>query len=921
MLAALALRRGQVVPVEELVRGVWGSNPPVSATSAVRNHVSRLRAALETDPRTPRLLVSLSGGYSLRSAQLDLDLDEFERLAADASRARMVGDVRTAARLLHAASGLWTGPPLAGVPGGYAERQRELLAERRLTVVQARLAADLDLGLHDDVVAELATLVDAHPAREGLRALEMLALYRCGRPAAALAAYERAKHLCVAPGPEPTAMYQRILRADPALAPAAPTPFIPSPSRPKDPLLGRSRGPRPTQLPPDIRDFTGRADVVAELGRVLTTGAHDHRTAVVVCVLHGMGGVGKTTLAVHVAHTVRDRFPDGQLYVDLRGSSGDPLDPHVVQGRFLVALGVAAEAVPDGTAERTALYRSRLADRRVLVVLDNAHAVEQVEALLPGTARCAVLVTARTAISSLPARRFALDVPAADEALALLEDIVGIGRSRPERRAARELVDVCGRLPLAVRIAAARLTARPRWSVAAFVARLADGPRLTEPRDGFLATDGVFELGYAPLEPAHARVFRLLAVARVAEISSDAAAAALEMDEEWVEEILESLVDAGLMESGEPGRYGYHDLLRRFARERAERIDPPDECDAILARLAAFHLARLGDALRAELPNNRLPDLIDPRGRPGAPFAGADEARQWVGTELAGILAVAEQLVHPDRASVTVADARTVGRVLSALVPFAEAGFLWRTLEALADGLLRLARTFADSVLAVTAHTLLAVTYTRTGCLDAARMHIERALAVPPAMQVTPQYYLMQLLGLVCAAQNLPEEAIAHYTEARAKAHADGNSVEEAMAVLRTAQAHLTTDEPELALHESRVALTMRRMDGNVNDSALPLIVMGRALHTLGRLDEAAARYTEAVDLCALHGLRMHRIQALLGLATTRAAAGHIGAATTSAQAALTLADELGDTAAIDTAHALLDHATAGATGASGAHG
>jgi tetratricopeptide (TPR) repeat protein/transcriptional regulator with XRE-family HTH domain len=362
----------------------------------------------------------------------------------------------------------------------------------------------------------------------------------------------------------------------------------------------------PFLLPPDIADFTGRADVVAQLGALLAGDPDGVRsTAMVVAAVAGGGGVGKTALAVHVAHRVRSRFLDGQLYVDLYGAEPSPADPRDVLGRFLRALGVDATAVPEGLDERAELYRSLLADRRVLVVLDNAAGEAQVLPLLPGSPTCGVLVTSRTPLTGLAGvRRFELGVLPAGQATELLGRIVGAERVAAEPQATAELARLCGWLPLALRVAGARLAARPHWQLTQLVQRLADErQRLDELTHGHLAVRASLEFSYRSLEPAAQLLFGRLGLLAAPDTAAWVAAALLDSSIERAQELADRLVDARLLEvarrdAGGQARYRLHDLVRVYARERAEAEDPPTERNAALARAfgAWLHLAERADA-------------------------------------------------------------------------------------------------------------------------------------------------------------------------------------------------------------------------------------------------------------------------------------------------------------------------------------
>ncbi|MEU3502976.1 NB-ARC domain-containing protein [Streptomyces hundungensis] len=398
----------------------------------------------------------------------------------------------------------------------------------------------------------------------------------------------------------------------------------------------------PAQLPPAIRDFTGRAGDLDELCALLQDASEAR--AMAVAVLTGLGGVGKSALAATAAHRMRGAFPDGQLYADLRGAA-EPADSADVLTHLLRSLGVPEGAVPDDAGQRGALYRSLLAGRRVLILLDNAHDTAQLRPLLPGTPGSAVLITSRARIVGLPGARL-LDLEAMTErdALAMLEAIVGGERVAADPGAARRLVAACGRLPLAVRIAAARLVARPDWAVADLTARLGDERRrLDELEADGLGVDAAFRLSYQGLDPHTARAFRLTSAAAVPVFGRTTAAVLLDIDEDAAEDALEALVDAGLLEACGIDRYRFHDLVRIFARRVLD--DSPDAAErpAAQRRLLDHLLATVTHAVRRLRPHSDLPDLLHPASTPGHRPADAEAARAWLQESHQLIRATAEQ--------------------------------------------------------------------------------------------------------------------------------------------------------------------------------------------------------------------------------------------------------------------------------------
>ncbi|MFJ1709240.1 BTAD domain-containing putative transcriptional regulator [Kitasatospora sp. NPDC088346] len=570
VLAVLALSAGRVVTADELVRRVWGESAPPSVAAMVRNHVSRLRATIGAEAGdAARILVSRAGGYVLELADRGLDTAEFDVLADAAARRQDRGEAAAAAGLYREALGLWTGTALSGVPGPYAERQRERLTERRLAVLESCLELELGLGGHARLVEELTALCAEHPLRENPRGLLMAALYRSGRQAEALEVFTATRRvlteeLGVEPGSGLRRLQQRILAADPGLAPPSPAT---GPAHGVAPSAATAK--RPAQLPADVGDFTGRTAEVEAIANGLT---REGPTAALVTV-SGAAGVGKTTLAVRAARTVRAAFADGQLYADLSGVRGEPADPAEVLGGFLRALGVPAPAIPAHPGERAELYRTVLAGRRVLVVLDEARDEEQIRPLLPGGSSCAVLVTGRARLPGLrPSLAVELGLLAHAEVVEFLSAVVGHPRIAAERAAADDIAAACGGLPLALRIAATKIAARPSWSLAAIAARLTnEDRRLGELRVGDLAIESELRLGYRRLTDELAAAFRRLAGPGLlpSDWSTEEAAAVLGLPEEAASGMAERLVNAGLLDSPGPGRYRFHELVRLFARAEA----------------------------------------------------------------------------------------------------------------------------------------------------------------------------------------------------------------------------------------------------------------------------------------------------------------------------------------------------------------
>ncbi|MFF5716382.1 BTAD domain-containing putative transcriptional regulator [Streptomyces buecherae] len=841
LLAALLLRRGRTVTAPELIDDLWGAQPPDAAVAALRNHASRLRKAFGPDAD---VLASESGGYAMRIAADAVDLGQAEELRTLADRASAAGDQLGARELLQRALDLWDGETLAGVPGPYADSQRNRLEEWRVGLLESRLELDLTTGHPADCIAELTALTVAHPLRERLRELLMLALYRCGRQAEALAVYADTRRLLadelgVDPRAELSALQQRILRGDPALNP---------------PVDGQGAARRevvvrPAQLPAAVADFTGRTRLAAELVNHL---APDEGPTMAVAAVAGIGGVGKTTLAVHVAHAARHHFPDGQLYVDLQGAGPGPAEPEVVLGAFLRALGVPYEAIPPGVQERAALYRSTLAGRRVLTLLDNARDAGQVRPLLPGAEGCAALVTSRAHLALDGALVVDLDVTTPAESHTLFARIVGPERIGDDHQAASAVVAACGYLPLAIRIAASRLATRRRWSVATLATKLADERnRLDELRVGDLAVTACFEVGYAQLDTAQARAFCLLGLPHTPDISLPAAAALLDLPSQEAEGIIESLVDASLLEATTPDRYRFHDLVRLYARARAEANQPVEHREAALSRLLDFYLATARGVYARSRPGDRVVDHVAATRHEGLAFATQEAASDWLLAEAEGLLA----LVHQ---SLGGAWQRQAVDLLTVSKDLVESGAATSAFHRAALACRDAARTTGDARAEGRACLLLTLSYRLLNRLDDADEASRQALALATsANDPIPRCEAHTDRGIVAVYQHRYDDAERHFRAALAAFRADDNLPGVANSLSNMSRVYAATGRAEEALALLDESITLHERSGGVLRVANSWYAMGIALTQIGRHEEATGYLNRAMECFHSHRQRL----------------------------------------------------------------
>ncbi|MFR9797923.1 AfsR/SARP family transcriptional regulator [Streptomyces sp. MS06] len=850
LLAALLLREGRTATSAELIDALWGEEPPQQALAAVRTYASRLRKVLGA-----ATLVSESGGYAVRGPGAGaLDVAEAQELAALAEKSRNAGDLHGAREALGRTLALWDGETLAGVPGPYAQAQRVRLEEWRLRLLESRLELDLELGCHAGAVSELTALTAAHPLREGLREQLMLALYRSGRQAEALAVYADtrrllAEELGVDPRPGLRELQQRILRADPELA----DPSAPDAEPTAVPV-------RPAQLPASVPDFTGRASFVRELSDILSSASGSggepgqQGRVMAVSALAGIGGVGKTTLAVHVAHRARASFPDGQLYVDLQGAGARAAEPETVLGSFLRALGTAESAIPDSLEERAALYRSVLDGRRVLVLLDNARDAAQVRPLLPGAAGSAALVTSRVRMVGLAGAHLVdLDVMSPDEALSLFTKIVGEERVAGERKAALDVVAACGFLPLAIRIAASRLAARRTWTVSVLAAKLADERRrLDELQAGDLAVKATFELGYGQLEPAQARAFRLLGLADGPDISVAAAAAVLDLAQEEAEDLLEALVDTSLLESAAPGRYRFHDLVRLYARACAERDEwPPSEREAALSRLLDFYLATAAGVYAIERPGDRLVDDLETTEHPGLRFTEGSAALDWLYTEAGPLLACVRQATATSRL-------RRAVDLLWAARDLAESGANSRQYETTATAMCEATRTAGDVRAEGRARTTLTNVLLVSGRIQRAAEQARLAMeCAAGAGDLTALAWAAQDRGVTALHQRRYQDGKVFFDQALEGFRAAGNGLCEATALGNLSRAHMGMGNTLKAIEFAQHGLAVHIEVGSTMRLANGHYALGVALSTAARHAEALSQYSEALTIFADHRQRL----------------------------------------------------------------
>ena len=852
VLGTLLLRSGEPVSTDVLIDELWGGKPPAKAANLVSVYVHHLRRLIgDADGHT---LATRAPGYQVVLGQGALDAEQFAGLVAAGRQALTSGSPDRAVELLTEALGLWRGGALADVPPTpLVAAEADRLEASRLEALELRAQANLACGRFAEVLPELSRLLADHPLQERLWALRMRALYGAGRQAEALEVYEQARNkiadeLGVDPGAELRQLYHQLLNGEDlqAVLPGAGASPAPAPA------------PVPAQLPADIPDFTGRSGQVEQLrGLLAGVGGEDSPGAVRVVLVVGPGGQGKTTLGVHAAHLLRGEFPDGQLYASMLGAT-QPVDPAEVLARFLRDLGEDPARIPLDAEERAALYRTRLDGRRVLVVLDDARGIEQVQPLLPGSASCAVLITARNWLPELAGGAVLdLDVLSEDEARALFTKIVGAKRVSAEPGAAGEVLTACAGLPLAIRIAGARLATRGNWSIRTLAGRLSDErSRLDELRVGNLAVRASFEVSFATLpgpaargSPAPARAFRLLGLWTGPSVSLPAAVALLGEQEDEVAGALDVLFDAHLLESPEPDRYRFHDLLRVYAADRARTEESEEDRGAAITRILTWYLHTTEAAARvispeyARVPLGPPPPSVQPQT-----FTELDGAIAWCEAERPGLVAA----THLAAASGLY---EIAWKLPAVAMSFYYRRSYWGEWMATDEVGLAAARTLGD----------------------------RRAEA-----------WMLNHLGMAYGVQRMPE-SIGCFEQALAIYRELGDEQGEARAAANAPQAYIDLRRFEDALSAADRSLATARRQGNRHLEGGTLGILGRACRELDRLAEAVDYLEQALAIFRELGQRYAEADSLTDLGDTFLGFGQVENAIARLSESLVIRREIGD--------------------------
>jgi tetratricopeptide (TPR) repeat protein len=897
VLAALAVDAGRPVMLQTLVERVWDEAPPVGTRPALYAHISRIRQALhqaEAAERHSAGLTRRAGGYVLEVGPDQVDLHRFRRLTTVAGD-RDRSDVERVG-LLSEALGLWRGTPLADLPGQWAARMREGWVQQRLDAVVAWARAELRLGRHDAVIDPVRQLLTDHPLVEPLAAVLIRALAAAGRDAEALDRYAATRarfvqDLGVEPGPELRAVHEAVLHGDLTRA-------FPRTQPVSDPGgVGRQV---PAQLPGDVSTFTGRVEELAELDRLCGTHSGTDRptdtsTAVVISAVSGTAGVGKTALAVHWSHQARARFPDGQLYVNLRGYDPDqPVGPADALAGFLAGLGVSGADIPVEVVDRAARYRTEIAGRRLLVLVDNASSVEQVRPLLPGTPSAMVLVTSRDSLPGLVAvhgaRRVDLDLLPLREAVTLLRALIGV-RVDDDPQAAATLAEQCARLPLALRVVAELAVSRPTTPLADLVGELSDEQRrldlLDAGGDPRAAVRAAFSWSYQHLPPDAARMFRLSGLHPALDFDAYAATALVGTSLRQTRTCLDRLTRAHLVQRSARGRFSMHDLLRSYATGLSMVQDSVDDRRTALNRLFDYYLAAVTMATNTLYPaaahpwpsdlSTATPDLSD-----------LDTARTWLDAERSTLAAVVAYTAdrgwpgHSVRLAATLHGYLAGGHHADAL---AIHGHARRAVGKTGDW-------------GSGGHALhgLGTAHSQLGQYGPASDYLRQALALyREERDRAGEARALNDLGVVHEAQGRYQQASDHYLRALTLSRQKGDPGGEARALANLGLVNWRLGRYEQATDHLQRAIVLTRRTGDRYGEAAALTNLGLVEQRLGRYRQGADHHERALDLYRQLGHRQGEAEVLdnLGMAYNRL--GQPEQATHYHQQALELFRESGD--------------------------
>ena len=911
-LAVLLLDPGRTVTAGRLVALLWGQHPPASARAALQTLISRIRKALRLASCADDVSIALlaqGDGYLLR---VPLDLVDLHRFRQLVDGARRIADPAARSERLRTALDLWRGPALAdAVTGALRERLCGSLEESRFAALLDRIDADLAAGRHAALVAELAKLVAEQPLQERLHGQLMIALYLGGRRADALAAYRQARQVLIAelglePGPSLRGLQLAIIAGSPAVTlttgqralewtsgdgpggGAVPGwDAVPAAAAGPDGSVG------PAQLPVGVASFVGRAEYLSRLDALLPDRGSGHPRAA--AAVTGTAGVGKTALALHWSHRSRQFFPDGQLYVDLCGfdAEGSSISPAEVLQGFLQALHVPAHRIPDSLAAQSSLYRSLLADRRMLVVLDNARDAEQVRPLLPGAPGCLAVITSRDRLSgpvvAEGVQPIHIELLADGEARELLGSRLGTDRVAAEPDAVDRMVAGCAGLPLALAIVAGRAALNPSFTLSAIAGELAAARGRLEGFGGVELNDvrAVFSWSYRTLTPAAARLFRLLGLLPGPDVAIPAAASLAGVPAPQVRASLAELAAAHLLTERTPGRYTFHDLLRAYATELVHEDE--GEAHRRDARHRLFdHYLHTADLANRLLYRDDAAGLLPPRA--GVTVADVTDQRQaiaWFDAEHRSLLAAIEQAAGQGFDTHTWQLARTT-------MQFFQRCGLWYGMVSTRRAVLDAADRTTDPAGLAHLHRSVAIALSALRRDDEAHKHLRYALdrfrEIGDAVYEADTH---NAIGWVYERLGKPRESLHHAEQALALSRTTGRRTAVANALNNVGWLNAHLDRHDDARRYCEQALALQREGNDTHGMAATLDSLGFIHHSLGHDDEAISYYRQALSLYREVASRYYESRTLTRLGDSHRMIGDPAAARRAWRQALDILDEM----------------------------
>lgn len=895
LLAVLAASPNTVVSTERIIDALWGdSRLPANPRNQVQVHIRALRRALHDD--VCQTIETCAQGYQLNAPPASVDLLRFSQTVDAAAEAVEAGRLVEASTGLQSGLGLWRGRAFEGMDCRFTQDQAAPLEEQRLRALHLRLSVDLTLGRYAELVCELAGLVSGNPFDDGLRWKLMVVLHAVGRTTEAAQIYHDGRQVLeeagICPGQRLRAAHEAILNGRSAESITAQLAGLVPPSmRAHTPSVVL---PPPLQLPPDIADFTGRAPELDQLLLAVSTVNNLASTAPAILAIDGMAGIGKTALAVHAAHLLIDEYPDAQLFIDLRAHTvgQQPRDPCAVLGILLRALGVPARDIPEEPDQRAATWRTALAGRRAVILLDNVADTTQIQPLLPATSGCVILITSRRRLVELDATcLLSLNILSADEARVLFRRIVGERRAQDDNDAIDEVLELCGHLPLAVRIAGARLRHRPAWSVADLAVRLRDmQTRLSELRLGTHSVATAFALSYQQLDAEHRRLFRLLALHPGPDIGREAAAAMTNHPTREAERILENLLDVHLLQQTAHNRYSFHSLLRYYATECTTAEDTEQERALAVRQMFDWYMHAANAADRVILPRRRHIEL-NGMTAPAQPcqFSTDQEALAWCESERASLIAVvrkAAEVGHP---------------VISWKLAASLWGFFyirkhWPEQIAVNRLALAAAREAHDPYGEALALHSLGVTYMELLRQEQAIPCLKQALAIRLVIgDHYGQAQTLNSLGSMHRDMGDTEQALAYMRDGLAACRAIDNRYGEASCLNNIGAVHWDLRDVAKAIEYYQQAQTIwHELDDRLGES-FAVHNLGEAYADLQRFEEALRYLGYALANRREVGSRWGEGQTLHVIGTTQQLMGKLDGARRSWAEALAIFEELGD--------------------------